>query len=221
MSIDVSGASESDTGSGVVIRADGYILTNNHVVTAASSGGSITVHFNDGSSASAKIVGTDLASDLAVIKVEQDRPAGGPPRRLVRVKVGDTVLAVGSPLGPVRHRDLGHRLGAQPPGRHDGGPAAASGPTRSTRSGQRLATATAGAGDRHHRHTATVFGAIQTDAAINPGNSGGALVDAAGNVIGINSAIASLGSSGTSQSGSIGVGFAIPINLAQVRRRAS
>src|SRR5206468_973359 len=63
--------------------------------------------------------------------------------------------------------------------------------------------------------TATVFGAIQTDAAINPGNSGGALVDSAGNVIGINSAIASLGSSGTSQSGSIGVGFAIPINLAQ------
>ena len=220
VSIDVRAGQSGDTGSGVVISADGYILTNNHVVAAANgvSGASITVHFNDGSNAPATIKGTDLSSDLAVIKVSK---SGLPVAHLgtsAGVKVGDAVLAVGSPLGlsgtvtsgivsalnrPVDTTADQQQQQQQNPfdpfgnGSGSGG-SGGSGGTTTTPS------------------TPTVFGAIQTDAAINPGNSGGALVDAAGNVIGINSAIASLGSSGTSQSGSIGVGFAIPIDTAKV-----
>ena len=182
VSIDVSGSSESDTGSGVIIRADGYILTNNHVVAAASGGGSITVHFNDGSSASAKIVGTDLASDLAVIKVEKTGLQVAHLGSSAAVKVGDTVLAIGSPLGlsgtvtsgivSALNRPVDTTQDQSQQTNPFGGSGASQAPTTGT--------------------TATVFGAIQTDAAINPGNSGGALVDSAGNVIGINSAIASL-----------------------------
>ena len=112
--------------------------------------------------------------------------------------VGQTVVAVGSPLGLLGHRHLGHRQRPQPP-RHD----RATAPTEAAAAGLR---ASSGA----------VLNAIQTDAAINPGNSGGPLVDLNGRVVGINSAIASLGTSfGSSQSGSIGLGFAIPIDQAK------
>jgi putative serine protease PepD len=217
VSIDVVAGNSGDTGSGIVLTSDGYILTNNHVVTAASNGGSITVHFNDGSTATAKIVGTDLASDLAVIKVAKTGLTAASLGNSSTVKVGDAVLAVGSPLGLTgtvtsgivsalnRPVDTTAQAQQQPTdpygllgGQGGSGSGGSSGDTSTTSS------------------VATVFGAIQTDAAINPGNSGGALVDAAGNVIGINSAIASLGSSSSSsQSGNIGVGFAIPINTAK------
>jgi putative serine protease PepD len=214
VSIDVRTSSEGDTGSGIIISADGYILTNNHVVTAASTSGTITVHFNDGTSTPGKIVGTDLSSDLAVVKVQK---TGLPVAHLgssAGVRVGDAVLAVGSPLGLSGTVTSGIVSALNRPVDTTADQEQQQQPTNpfdpfgnnSAAPSQAPTTAT----------TATVFGAIQTDAAINPGNSGGALVDDQGNVIGINSAIASLGAtSGSTQSGSIGVGFAIPIDLAK------
>jgi putative serine protease PepD len=188
VSINVEAGQGGDTGSGIILRSDGTIVTNNHVVAAAANGaGTISVKFSDGSTASATIVGRDPDTDLAVIKA-----AGVSGKKAATlgststVHVGDTVLAIGSPLGlegsvtsgivSALHRSV--LLGS------DGG---------------------SGTG-------ASVSDAIQTDAAINPGNSGGPLVDDQGRVIGINSAIASLGQSADgSQSGNIGVGFSIPI----------
>jgi putative serine protease PepD len=204
VSVNVKGAQESDTGSGIVLRQDGYILTNNHVVAAAANGkGSVSATFQDGSSTSARIVGTDSLDDLAVIKVAK---SGLKPAVLGSdsdVKVGDPVLAVGSPLGlsgtvtsgivSALNRPVVTSDDTQPTNPFGG-------------SGTPAAT------------NPTVIDAIQTDAAINPGNSGGPLVNGSGEVIGINSAIASLGSdtlSGGSQSGNIGVGFAIPIDEAK------
>ena len=201
--LDVTGGGQSDTGSGVVLSSDGYLLTNNHVVTAAVSGGTVRATFNDGSTAAARIVGTDAASDLAVVKVDRTGLRAAKLGRSATLKVGDPVLAIGSPLGlsgtvtsgivsaldrPVTTSDSG-----------SGGSGGSSDPSAG------------GSTDT------TVLDAIQTDAAVNPGNSGGPLVDMAGQVIGINSAIASLGSgSSGSQSGSIGVGFAIPVDQATV-----
>lgn len=178
----------SDTGSGVILRATGntaYVLTNNHVVSAAIRGGSVHVTLNDGRTVSATIVGTDTTSDLAVLKltgvsglraaVFADSDA---------LKVGQPVLAVGAPLGLSNTVTQGIVSTLHRP----------------------VSTGESGAGAQ------AVLDAVQTDAAINPGNSGGALVDLAGRVVGINSAIATTGSSGTSQSGNIGVGFAIPSN---------
>jgi putative serine protease PepD len=217
VSIDVVGQSESDTGSGIVLTSTGYILTNHHVIAAAASGGSITVHFNDGSTASAKIIGSDTASDLAVIKVAKTGLAAASIGNSSTVKVGDAVLAVGSPLGlsgtvtsgivSALNRPVDTTADQSQPQQQD--PFGGFGSQGDGSSNGGSDSSTTGS-------VATVFGAIQTDAAINPGNSGGALVDANGNVIGINSAIASLGSgSSGGQSGNIGVGFAIPINLAK------
>ena len=187
VSISVKAGSSGDTGSGVILRSDGTIVTNNHVIAAAANGaGTISVKFSDGTTAAASILGRDPATDLAVIKAKG--VSGRTPATLGSmsgVHVGDTVLAIGSPLGLDGSVSSGivsalHR------------PVALSSEGGST--------------------GASVSDAIQTDAAINPGNSGGALVDDQGQVIGINSAIASLGSSSGAQSGSIGVGFAIPVD---------
>jgi putative serine protease PepD len=182
----VSIQTESAVGSGVIITADGSILTNNHVV-ATAQGTTVHVTFNSGKTATATIVGTDPTHDLAVIKVSG--VSGLTPITFAdssTVKVGDTVLAVGSPLGL------------------DG----------SVTSGIVSAlNRTIEVGAENSRSTGSLAGAIQTDAAINPGNSGGALVNSAGQLIGINTAIASASSSG--ESGSIGVGFAISSNTAK------
>jgi putative serine protease PepD len=179
---------QSDTGSGVVIRGDGYVLTNNHVVSAAAGGGTVSVTFSDGRSVQATIVGTDPTSDLAVIRVQD--PSGLKAAVFAdsdQLQVGQGVLAVGAPLGLSNTVTEGIVSTLHRP----------------------VATGEAGASAQ------SVIDAVQTDAAINPGNSGGALVDLAGRVIGINSAIASLSSSAsTAQSGNIGVGFAIPSNAA-------
>jgi putative serine protease PepD len=214
VSINVTSQSESDTGSGIVLRSDGYILTNNHVVTAASNGaGTVSVTFNDGTSSSAKIIGTDTLDDLAVIKVAKSGLTPAILGNSSQIQVGDPVLAIGSPLGltgtvtagiisalnrPVETEAEAQPQQTDPFGFGFGGSGGES---------QQQPTTT----------QPTVIDAIQTDAAINPGNSGGALVDAVGQVIGINSAIASLGdeSDTSSQSGSIGVGFAIPIDQAR------
>ncbi|HEV2889130.1 MAG TPA: trypsin-like peptidase domain-containing protein [Frankiaceae bacterium] len=178
--LNVAGYGGRGTGSGVVIRADGYVLTNNHVVDGAQT---IRVTFNDGSAEDGRVVGTDPASDLAVVKVDKAGLVAATLGVSSNVKVGDQVLAVGSPLG------LSGTVTA-------GIVSALNRPVNTT--------------DRGGSGVSTVIDAIQTDAAINPGNSGGALVDLAGQVIGINSAIAS------TSGGNIGVGFAIPIDQAKV-----
>jgi len=202
-------SSESGEGSGVILSADGLILTNNHVIDGAST---LEVQFNDGSTATATVVGADATDDLAVIKAQG--VSGLTPASLgtsADVQVGQDVVAVGSPLGlsatvtsgivsalnrPVATSDAQQQQPQQQqqfPGRGLG-----QGQTQTPAATQ-----------------ATVINAIQTDAAINPGNSGGPLVDMNGKVIGINSAIASLSSSDSGEAGSIGVGFAIPIDQAK------
>jgi putative serine protease PepD len=181
----VSIQTESAVGSGVIITSDGSILTNNHVV-ATAQGNTVQVTFNSGKTATATIVGTDPTHDLAVIKVSG--VAGLTPITFAdssTVKVGDTVLAVGSPLGLDGSVTSG----------------IVSALNRTIDVGENASS------------TTSLTGAIQTDAAINPGNSGGALVNSAGQLIGINTAIASASSNG--ESGSIGVGFAISSNTAK------
>jgi putative serine protease PepD len=198
VSINVSGSGQQDTGSGIVLRSDGYILTNNHVVTAATSGGTVSVVLNDGSTTSARIVGTDQEDDLAVIKVDKTGLTNATLGQSSAVRVGDPVLAVGSPLGLTGTVTSGIV-------------SALNRPVDTTQDQQQLDPFGSGSVT-----PPTVISAIQTDAAINPGNSGGALVNANGAVIGINSAIASTGSASGGQAGNIGVGFAIPIDQARV-----
>jgi putative serine protease PepD len=187
----VTSGSGSGSGSGVVLSDDGYVLTNDHVVTLDSStdGATVQVRTSDGTLYDATVVGTDPTSDLAVIRLQG---AGGlTPATFAdsdEVQVGDLAVAIGAPLG------LSDTV------------------TDGIISATDRAVAT-----RSTQDDATVIDALQTDAAINPGNSGGALVDAAGEVVGINTAIASVasGAPGSSQSGNIGVGFAIPSNTAK------
>ncbi|GGL24920.1 S1C family serine protease [Planomonospora parontospora] len=200
VSIEVKTAAGGGEGSGVVLSADGLILTNNHVVGSAGQDGRVTVKFSDGRTAPARIVGTDPATDLAVIRAEN--VSGLTAASLGdsdRLKVGDSVLAIGSPLG------LSGSVSAGIVSALD---------RTVTVGGEREQQLPPGwGGDRRRQSAAqvtTIGGAIQTDAAINPGNSGGALVNSSGQVIGINTAIATNGGDG-----SIGVGFAIPINTAR------
>ncbi|SDI87851.1 putative serine protease PepD [Frankineae bacterium MT45] len=186
VTINVTGSQESGTGSGVILRSDGYILTNDHVVSVAGNGGSISVVTTDGQTGSASIVGVDAADDLAVVKVSGLKNLTSATfAKSAAVQVGQSVVAVGAPLGLSDTVTSG----------------IVSNTARPVRSGD---------------NDQAVFEAIQTDAAINPGNSGGPLVDLNGNVIGINAAIATANSGGlsipgqTTESGSIGIGFAIP-----------
>ncbi len=186
VSINVTSSQGGDTGSGFFIQNNGYILTNNHVIEASLGGGEIHVTLSNAKSYPAKLVGHDTAYDLAVIKIDvTDAPA----LQLGdsdKVAVGDGVIAIGSPLGLSGTVTSGIISAKNRPVNSRGGTGETS-----------------------------FINALQTDAAINPGNSGGPLVDLSGAVIGVNSAIASLGSSFSGQSGSIGLGFAIPINQAQ------
>lgn len=186
VSIATNSSSGSGTGSGFIIESSGYILTNNHVVDGATNGGSLSVTLNNGKSYGATIVGRDTSYDLAVIKIAARGLSALQFGDSDKVQVGDSVIAVGSPLGLAGTVTSGI-ISAK----------------------NRAVTAGDSAGE------SSFINALQTDAAINPGNSGGPLVDVTGAVIGVNSAIASLGSSFGSQSGSIGLGFAIPINQAR------
>lgn len=187
VSIEARADDGGSTGSGFVIDSSGYILTNNHVIASSvTSGGSISVRLNNGKNYPAKIVGRDASYDLAVLKI-----SGASLKALQfgdseKVAVGDSVIAIGSPLGLTGTVTLGI-ISAK----------------------NRAVTAGESEADN------SFINALQTDAAINPGNSGGPLVDSTGSVIGVNSAIATLGSSFLSQTGSIGLGFAIPINQAR------
>jgi putative serine protease PepD len=184
VSISVKGSSGSGTGSGFFLDSNGYILTNNHVVEAAATRVTITVELSNGKKYGAKLMGRDNSYDLAVLKIDV---ASAPTLQLGNsdlVQVGDSVIAIGSPLG-------------------------LSGTVTSGIISSKNRAVTTGNGNGE----SSFINALQTDAAINPGNSGGPLVDSTGAVIGVNSAIATLGSS--SQTGSIGLGFAIPINQAK------
>ena len=186
----VSSGSDSGSGSGVVLTDDGYVLTNNHVVTLEGAGtGTVQVRTADGTLYDATVVGTDPSSDLAVVKIDASGLTPATFANSDKVQVGDVAVAIGAPLG------LSNTV--------TDGIVSATGRAVETGSSQ---------------DDSTVIDAIQTDAAINPGNSGGALVNGAGEVIGINSAIATVASSSPGsqgQSGNIGVGFAIPANSAQ------
>jgi putative serine protease PepD len=182
-------------GSGVVLTSDGYVLTNNHVV-AAATGNTVQVNFSNGKTVSAKIVGTDPKTDLAVVKASGvsglTAAKFGDSNAL---QVGDTVLAVGSPLGLEGSVTEGI-VSALNRTISEGGNQQQD-PFSQQQSQPQAAT--------------NIAGAIQTDAAINPGNSGGALVNLNAEVVGINTAIATSGQG----SGNIGVGFAIPGNRAK------
>lgn len=187
--INVKGGQESGSGTGIIISSDGNILTNNHVVDVAGEDGTITVAFNDGTNTKAEIVGTDPKTDLAVIKVEgKTGLAAASLGSSADLKVGQEVVAIGSPFGLESTVTQGIISALNRP-----------------------VSSSDGSGASAQR---TTFPAVQTDAAINPGNSGGPLVDLQGNVIAINSAIRS-GTTTSGDAGSIGLGFAIPIDLAK------
>ncbi|WP_433871285.1 trypsin-like peptidase domain-containing protein [Saccharopolyspora sp. CA-218241] len=183
--LQVSSMQGSGEGSGIVLSEDGYILTNNHVVEAGANG-QTTALFHDNRTAPVRIVGTDPNSDLAVVKADI---TGLQPAELGRsddLPVGAPVVAIGSPFGLSGTVTSGIISAKDRPVRAGGERGAES----------------------------SVLNALQTDAAINPGNSGGPLVDMDGRVVGINSAIYSPGSS-QQQAGSVGLGFAIPIDQAK------
>ncbi len=205
VTINVSGASGAGNGSGVVLSADGYVLTNAHVVTLDGSEASVNIEVktSDGHIYGATVVGIDATNDLAVIKVAS--PIAMTPIAFAdsnRLNVGDEVVALGAPLGLSNTVTQGIVSALN----RTIQVASSEAPENSDNGGGGLQFFS-GSGN------AINLRVIQTDAAINPGNSGGALVNQSGQLIGINVAIASAGSTGTS--GSIGVGFAIPANVAQ------
>lgn len=209
----------SSTGSGVIITSDGEILTNNHVIAGASS---VKVSTSDGRTYTAKVVGTDSKKDLALIKLEN--ASGLRPATLgnsAGVRVGDQVVAIGSPEGltgtvtsgivSALNRDVtvategGQGQQQQQQGGDSGGGGGGGGWPFEF-GGQEFNGDTGS--------STTTYKALQTDASLNPGNSGGALIDMNGNIIGINSAMYSPSSSSSDagSAGSAGLGFAIPIN---------
>jgi putative serine protease PepD len=192
VTISEESGSESGTGSGMIIRSDGYILTNNHVVSGAAGGGQLTVTLEDGRTLGARVVGTDPSSDLAIIKINTTGLTAATFGDSEALAVGELVVAVGSPLGLNGTVTSGVVSSLHRPVR---------------------------TGDTSVRDQNAVLDAIQTDAPINPGNSGGPLVNSRGEIVGINTAIATVGGDspfgGQERSGNIGVGFAIPSNYAE------
>src|SRR3954471_769847 len=187
VSISVQGQTGGDEGSGEIIDDAGHVLTNNHVVAAAADGGRIQVALSDARVFDARLVGADPVTDLAVVQME------AAPKNLAvltfgnseTLRVGQEVMALGNPLGLSHTVTLGIVSALDRP-----------------------VITQSESPDRQGRPVVT--NAIQTDAAVNPGNSGGALVDGSGRLVGVNSSIATLGASQGGQSGSIGLGFAIP-----------
>lgn len=190
VTIDAKGGDgEGGTGTGFVYDKEGHILTNNHVVASAADSGQLTATFSNGKKYDAEVVGRAQGYDVAVLKLKN------PPQSLTplplgnseQVAVGDSTIAIGAPFGLSNTVTTGIISAKNRP----------------------VASGDGNGGSNSY------MSALQTDASINPGNSGGPLLSAGGAVIGINSAIQSTGSSGQSQAGSIGLGFAIPINQAK------
>jgi putative serine protease PepD len=200
VSITVKSQQGGAQGSGVIIDGKGRVVTNNHVVAGAGGGQSeLSVTLTDGRTYSASVVGTDPSTDLAVIQM-QNAPSDLVPIRTGNadtLRVGDPVMAVGNPLGLAGTVTTG----------------IVSALNRPVTTSQEESPSQDPFGQNQQQGEPVVTNAIQTSAAINPGNSGGALVNASGQLVGINSSIASVGSSDTGgQSGNIGIGFAIPVN---------
>jgi putative serine protease PepD len=185
VSILIEAGEESGSGSGFIVQSDGYILTNNHVAAPAADGGELIVVFENGEKAIAKIVGRNSSYDLAVLKVDKTGLPAAVLGDSSAVRVGEVAIAIGAPLGLNGTVTSGIISSLDRP------------------------VTAGGSGEL------AFINAIQTDAAINPGNSGGPLLDGGGRVIGINSAIATLAGSIGGETGSIGLGFAIPINTAK------
>jgi putative serine protease PepD len=185
VSILIEAGDNSGSGSGFIVQSDGYILTNDHVAAPAVNGGELTVVFENGEEAIAKIVGRNSSYDLAVLKVDKTGLPAAVLGDSSAVRVGEIAIAIGAPLGLNGTVTSGIISSLDRP-------------------------VTAGG-----RGELAFINAIQTDAAINPGNSGGPLLDGSGRVIGINSAIAALAGTIGGERGSIGLGFAIPINTAK------
>lgn len=225
VTINVAASNAAGTGSGIVLTADGYVLTNTHVVTldGDTSNTTIQVETNDGRLVAAKVVGTDPIDDLAVIKLQN--VSGMQPAQFAdssKLNVGDMAIAIGAPLGlagtvtngivSALNRSITVASAAAPSGGDSSG-GSGSGPFNFWNFG---GDSGGTQGQSTTASSTIALSVIQTDAAINPGNSGGALLDSNGRVIGVNCAIASAGASSSAggQSGSIGVGFAIPSNVA-------
>jgi putative serine protease PepD len=183
--LNVTSPAGDGTGSGFVISEDGYIVTNHHVAGVAADGGTIEVAFSDGSTEPGRLVGSNPGYDIALVKVDKTGLTAVPLGSSGDLNVGDSVIAVGSPLGLTGTVTTG----------------IVSALNRPVTAGGQGETA--------------FINAIQTDAAINPGNSGGPLLNGNGEVIGVNSAIATMGTDAGGQAGSIGLGFAIPIDVAK------
>ena len=204
VTINVGDSRAGGSGSGVFLNSDGYILTNNHVITldGQSSNPTVEVQTYDKKTYNAEIIGRDPMNDLAVIKVEG---TGFKPIEFTdssNLNIGDPVVAIGAPLGLTESVTSGVISALNRT-------ISVSNSSAPSDGGLQLWSGNAGSAPVSLR-------VIQTDAAINPGNSGGALVNAKGQLIGINVAIASTGSaSSDSQSGNIGVGFSIPSNVAK------
>ena len=185
VSILIEAGENSGSGSGFIVQSDGYILTNNHVAAPAANGGELTVVFDNGDKVIGKIVGRNTSYDLAVLKVDRDGLPAAVLGDSSAVRVGEVAIAIGAPLGLNGTVTAGIISSLDRP------------------------VTAGGSGEL------AFINAIQTDAAINPGNSGGPLLDGTGRVIGINSAIATLAGTIGGESGSIGLGFSIPINTAK------
>jgi S1-C subfamily serine protease len=211
--VEISAASNAGqaTGSGVIITTGGEIITNNHVVSGASE---IKVQLSNGKSYTASVVGTDSKKDLALIKLD-DAPSGLTAATLGDsdgVKVGDEVVAIGSPEGltgtvtsgivSALDRDVTVSTDESQGQQQQQGGGSGQWPFEF---GGRQFNGDTGS-------STTTYKALQTDASLNPGNSGGALIDMNGNIIGINSAMYSAAQATSSTAGSVGLGFAIPIN---------
>ena len=221
VTISASSGSSGGTGSGIILDDQGHILTNTHVVTldGATANAALEVRTSNGRVLTAKLVGTDPLSDLAVIKV--DDTSGLTPATLGdsgKLNVGDTAIAIGSPLGltgtvtdgivSTLNRTISVASAAAP---EEGDNAEGD-----DKGGFQFAPPDGGQSQQTAGQGQISINVIQTDAAINPGNSGGALVNSSGEIIGVNVAIASAGSGSlSSSSGNIGVGFSIPINHAK------
>jgi putative serine protease PepD len=224
VTIEASSGTSGGTGSGVVLTADGYVLTNTHVVTldGAAADATLQVKGNDGKLYAATIVGTDPISDLAVVKLTDAK--GLTPMNWAdsgKLNVGDTAIAIGAPLGlsgtvtegivSALNRSISIASSAAPKAPDNSGDTAPDDqspfffdlPNKDGTQSKSQAT------------SSISLAVIQTDAAINPGNSGGALLNSKGELIGINVAIANAGGSTATAAGSIGVGFSIPSNLAK------
>jgi putative serine protease PepD len=217
VTIDVAASGSSGTGSGIILDDDGHILTNTHVVTLGGTAASpsVEVQLNDGRVFSATVVGTDPVSDLAVIKVDADDLTPATLGDSNDLNVGDTVIAIGAPLGlagtvtdgivSTLNRTISVQSSAAPEETESDGSGEDDG------FGFRFAPPDGTSQEQSAAGSSIYLDVIQTDAAINHGNSGGALVNTEGDVIGVNVAIASA----SEESGSIGVGFAVPVSYAE------